>query len=86
VTTYIYGVNQAQFDAYRSIRTGPARNVTFIADSTTLAAATGSGHTIAYLCAYHARPDSTVIEAQIEQMVSGGRATVRQDPVGTSAR
>jgi hypothetical protein len=86
VTTYIYGVNSAQFDAYRANRTGPARNVTFIADSTTLTTATNSGHTIVYLCGYHSRTDAAVIEAQIESMVSGGRATTRPDPVGTSAR
>jgi hypothetical protein len=82
VTVYIDSASRGQFDAYRSYRTGSARNVTHIADSTTLTTATGSGHVIAYLCGYHSRGDSGLVEAQIKTMVDSGRATLRQDPVG----
>lgn len=82
MTTFIYGASSAQFNDYRSHRSGQARNVTWISDSTTLAAVTGSGHVIVYLCGYHSRGDSTVIEAQIQSMVDAGRASVRQEPVG----
>jgi hypothetical protein len=82
LTVYIDSASRGQFDAYRSHRNGPARNVTHIADSTTLAAEAGSGHTIVMLCGYHSRGDSGLVEAQIKTMVDSGRATIRQDPVG----
>lgn len=85
MTTFIYGPNREQFDDYRSFRSGQARQVTWIADATTLATVTGSGHTIIQLAAYHARGDADVIETQIADLVRQGRATVTQSAVGVES-
>jgi hypothetical protein len=82
VTVYIDGANRGQYDAYRTHRTGPARNVTHIADATTLATVSGTGHVVVYLCGYHSRADASVIESQIKSLVDAGSATERRDPVG----
>ena len=79
MTTYVNAANKAQFDAFLANRTGPAKKVTWVADATTLATVTGSGHTVVFLCGYHTRLDADVIEAQIASLVDSGKATIRQE-------